>query len=373
MKTTNRVKNIAALLLGLFISFALLELFLRLYNPFSFRIKAGEIVLPINQQYVIENNTLKQLDRIIVHTKNSLGFRGENPPDEFKNYLSLITVGGSTTECYYLSDDKTWPHLVGQKLKKTYHHVWVNNAGLDGHSTFGHTLLIRNHLAKIKPKIILFLVGCNDIGRDDLNEFEKSIISQRLKDAIKPYLYKIQIFDLLMNFKRYMRAKRWNLVHYAKDIKKLNDYTTLQISEEKQAIELQQHRMKYLKGYEERLSRLVALTKGEGIDPIIITQPLLWGVGVDDMTSVDLSTIEIRKGLSSGLYWRILESYNDVSKKVGQEKSILVIDLAHNLEKNPIYYYDGIHFTNEGAEEVSRIIYRQLKKYIDKHWNSFLK
>ena len=53
--------------------------FFRVYNPFESRVKGDKIVLPANKKYVIRNNILKKLDKNIIRTKNSLGFRGEEP------------------------------------------------------------------------------------------------------------------------------------------------------------------------------------------------------------------------------------------------------------------------------------------------------
>ena len=33
-----------------------------------------------------------------------------------KIYMTIISVGGSTTECFYISDDKTRTHILGMKL-----------------------------------------------------------------------------------------------------------------------------------------------------------------------------------------------------------------------------------------------------------------
>ena len=49
----------------------------------------------------------EKLDEKIIHTKNSLGFRGDEPPDDFNPALTVVTVGGSTTESIYISDGKT--------------------------------------------------------------------------------------------------------------------------------------------------------------------------------------------------------------------------------------------------------------------------
>ena len=48
--------------------------------------------------------------------------------------------------------------------------IWLNNAGLDGHSTFGHIILFKDYIVKLKPKIILFLVGANDVGRNEYSD-----------------------------------------------------------------------------------------------------------------------------------------------------------------------------------------------------------
>ena len=60
--------------------------------------------------------------------------------------LTIVTVGGSTTECLELSSDKTWPLVMEPKLKKDFKSVWINNAGLAGHSTYGHLVLMQDYL-----------------------------------------------------------------------------------------------------------------------------------------------------------------------------------------------------------------------------------
>jgi len=50
--------------------------------------------------------------------------------------------------------------------------IWINNAGLDGHSTAGHLVLMREYIALMKPDVVIFLIGLNDVGRTDLNQFE---------------------------------------------------------------------------------------------------------------------------------------------------------------------------------------------------------
>ena len=162
---------------------------LRIYNPIPHRIKGDKIILPVKKRYNIKNNNNVKLDKNILHTKNSLGFRGTEIPQNFSDYLSIIAVGGSTTECFYLSDGDDWPSKLEIKLKEIYKNIVVQNAGLDGHSTFAHKILIDDHIVKLKPKIILFLIGANDVGRDDLNKGFDTKILKNYHNSFREYIY----------------------------------------------------------------------------------------------------------------------------------------------------------------------------------------
>lgn len=100
-------KNIVAVVLGFITGIIIIELLLRIYNPFPSIIKGDKIILAANQKYIFINNNIKKLDKEIIHTKNSLGFRGEDQPGDYKNYFLIITTGGSTTESSLQSDSKT--------------------------------------------------------------------------------------------------------------------------------------------------------------------------------------------------------------------------------------------------------------------------
>ena len=51
---------------------------------------------------------------------------------------------------------------------------------------------------------------------------------------------------------------------------------------------------------------------------------------------------------------------------------MLVIDLAREFPKNSAYYYDWIHYTNEGAARVADILSRELEGYLTSRGHSLL-
>lgn len=83
---------------------------LRLTHPFGFRQSGSTLVLPRNVVYDIradQRSRSDQLEAHVVHSKNSLGFRGPEPPADFARWMIIVAIGGSTTECFYLGDGKT--------------------------------------------------------------------------------------------------------------------------------------------------------------------------------------------------------------------------------------------------------------------------
>ncbi|MHB8068702.1 MAG: SGNH/GDSL hydrolase family protein [Desulfobaccales bacterium] len=366
-KFNNVIKNIVALVCSLIIVFLLVELILHLWEPFEFRVKGDKIVLPINRNYVFKNDKIPGLDDVIVHSKNRLGFRGDNPPQNFADYLTIISVGGSTTECFYLSDNKTWPDILGRELKRDFKKIWINNAGLDGCSSFAHLMLLKDYIIKIKPKVVLFLVGSNDVWLEDSRTYDDEIIKDP-SSAVEKILQKSEIYNLGLNLFRYWKAKKMKVGHTHVDLRKVEH---IDIPEEQIISLTELHKGRYIKSYEERLSLLIEICKKNSIMPVLITQPSLLGKGVDVSTGVNLETVKIDKGLNGKEYWRLLELYNDTTRKAATMHRAWLIDLAKEMPKNSQYFYDNQHFTNAGAQKVAEIIYQELSPLLAIKFNEY--
>jgi hypothetical protein len=98
---------------------------------------------------------------------------------------------------------------------------------------------------------------------------------------------------------------------------------------------------------------------------VLITQPTLLG-GVDARTGLDTRPMEVELGerVNGAFAWRLLERYNDVTRRVGQQRGVLVIDLARELPKDSTYFYDFFHFTNPGADRVAEIVHHGLRPWL---------
>ncbi len=363
--------------------FLALEIILRFYNPFQTRLKGDKIILPINQKIKFENDKISRLDKEINHTKNALGFRGEEKPTDLNKYLSVIAIGGSTTECYYLSDGKDWVAHVNTSLKREFNPFWINNAGLNGHSTFGHQMLLDDFVVPLKPKVALFLVGINDLGRANMDN--NSMISHEqktavgteynvgdswIKDTFRNLIKKSEVINLIYVLERGMATQKQNF----------RDDIQLNMSV-KDTVSISQDSIKYaiytckvgLDLYNERLRKLVNTCKKANIEPILITQPLLLGFGQDSVTHINLAKIKNIQNGNGDLYWQKLQAYNDITRQITKDNQIHLIDLANTLPKNSLYFYDEMHYTNEGASKIGEIISKDLGKYLREKYPQYLK
>jgi lysophospholipase L1-like esterase len=370
-KLKSYFKNIASILLGCLVALVLLEVLLRVYNPLEIRFRPDRIVLPANKHYIVNNvGKFTKLPPTTVHTKNALGFRGPMPPADFKDYLTIVTIGGSTTECFYLSDGRAWPALLGRELSRNFKRVWLNNAGLDGATTYRHLILLEDYVDKLRPKVVLFLIGINDVSAGNLEEAGKHP-GHYLRNLWRSLLYRSEAYCLEQNLYHYLIAQRRGLKHEEINLSKVGTLKHPSKALEQQTI--QDYRTNSLPYFARRVEKLVRLCRTHGIEPVLITQPTLYGPGIDPVTGVNLATIKVRDNFNGRMMFDFIELYNNVTRQVAQKEGVLLIDLAREMPRNSAYYYDYLHYTEAGAAEVAAILDRRLAPWLARHYPAFKK
>ena len=371
MNVNKYCKDFSVLVLGCLVALAVLEVLLRVYNPLEIRFKPDRIVLPVYKRYVFDNTEKfpTKLAKTTIHTKNALGFRGDPPPRDFRDYLTIITIGGSTTECFYLSDGRTWPDLLGQSLSREFNRVWVNNAGLDGATTYRHLILMEDYVAELRPKVVLFLIGINDVGAGDIAAAEQRR-GHDLRHRWHALLNHSEVYALGQNLSRYFVAQSRGLHHTQVDLRAAGTLDQLPSGAESRI--LQDYETDSLPFFAARLEKLVKVCRGHGIEPVLITQPTLYGPGVDPVTGVNLETIKV--GDHNGRFmFQAIDLYNGVTRQVAQTNGVLLIDLARELPRNSVLYYDYLHYTEPGAAAVAGILDRHLAPWLAARYPSFKK
>lgn len=348
--------RLGALLLGTLAALLIAELVLRLYDPLGRRLWGDLIVLPRNQRQVIRNTKNPRLPEAIVYSRNSLGLRGPEPPSPFASALTVIAVGGSTTESRYQSDDDTWPSRVAAALAPHFRDLWLANAGLDGHSSYGHLRLLEQHLVALRPDVLVFLVGINDVGREGAKKVDGELGDEAETTLMTRLARRSALAATVQNLTRTRDARMARLFTFGDlDLRRLPHLTYTGRRPEKA---LREHRERFLPGYRDRLRSLVKACRRAQIVPVFVTQPALYGPVVDDRTGIDLGTVVVNdeQKINGALAWDILELYNEVTREVGGIESVEVIELARALPKSSRLFYDFVHFTDAGAQATAAIV-----------------
>jgi lysophospholipase L1-like esterase len=370
MKSVLRKLFLACLSFVLFV--AATEVGLRISNPFEYTVAGDRIILPRNRRYDITVQNPQKIEPHVTHTKNSIGMRGEEPGEDFSDQLTIVTVGGSTTESFYVSDGKTWPRHLETTLRTRAPRTWLGNAGYSGHSSYGHTFLMEQFILELKPKAVIFLLGINELGLTARQPFDKSLdrTAMRTDDLAalaRSLLIKSEVAVLALNFYRWLKAAELDVT-----TGEINFTTALRIEPDEGASDriVAEHVDKYVPLYRERLRHLLDITKRGGIVAIVLTHPMVFGAEIDPTTGLRLGDIQThpRDGRTR---WRVLQQYNAITRRTTAEAGAILVDLARNLPKDSMYFYDDVHFSVDGSRKVGEIIFPAICKALQARFKEY--
>ena len=342
------MKRFLKICVFVFLVIACLEFTLHIYNPFSSRVKNGEIILPKNTKYSVELPNYPGLDTQLIHNKNSLGMRG--PELNGSEKLKIICMGGSTTECFYLNDGKDWPGVLGNKIKKDYPNSWLNNAGMDGQSTFGNIQMLKQYIVSLKPNYILLMCGLNDMGLDAPSNFDEN------KSLFTKIYNFLEIPSTVLNIIRDGKAKESGLNHkFIADISKSERLQMDDTAIVKRLIKEQE----FISAYVKRLDEFAKICRVNNIKLIFISQSILFSDEKDLYTNTYLGDIKTGQinGKTRGY---ISKLYNKLTFDFAETQKIPYINLNARLPKDSRFFYDGYHFTNDGSEITAGIIFDEI-------------
>lgn len=322
-----------------------LELVLQVYNPFIPSENSGEHSLNPGRSYNIDIPPCDGMETHIVHNKNSLGFRGPEPSEHANP--KIFAVGGSSTECFYLSDGQDWPSALAQKLNKKMPELWMNNAGISANGTAQHIRLLEKHLLKQKPAYILFMCGLEDMGPDTLitggsflkTSWENAEIGKTLNHWFGHHSGGAAPFKALNLGK--------------------SGFKTFPETSDSALLERLKKEQTYLGVFRKNILELSSICHNNGIKPIFITQSILFSDETDLYTNTPLGALDAG-GSSGRTKALLLKMYNKVTHDICREKEIPFINLSARLPKDSRFYYDGYHFTAEGAELAASMIFEEI-------------
>ncbi len=284
---------------------------------------------------------------------NRWGLRGEEPPVEWDRYTTVVTVGGSTTADYYIDDSRTWSNILQEELREADPLVWVGNGGIPRASTQHHEFFLREVIARIRPDIVVFLVGVNDMGQfmKGVAAVDRFVLAE---GSIREWLFSnSRLLQVLYKIKRVY-------VDNAPVVMRSDEplFVREPLSSPEQPLPDDPGEMLPNPGhYSRQIRTLIESCREMGVRPVFLTQPLLF----DDN--------EYWRGIRGGSYWHgdddspfsaasfwiMLDYLNKQLIDVCSSEGVACFDLASAVPHDSLYFYDSMHFSEAGSKLVGEL------------------
>ena len=371
-----RLAKLAALQWSMFLGIALAETGLRVMHQAP--------RTPWDQNTVREINLSAEIYGLHRHgtfTTNSLGLRGSPMTlSELRTQdLSVLCVGGSTTECFYNSDETCWTGLLQKHLQEgSQASVFVGNAGRGGHVLAHHEYQLRHFFCANQFDRIILLAGWNDMSNllyGDPGKNDRDIGSEALMTGPSFAATMVPHLPLYRNFATFRliedviksgrtverAAPGWRAVvqdPYGEWILERRKKRAAQLQRETRS-GIPEFLDTALADYRVRLERVCgAINSTQQI--ILLTQPTLCSEAMPESLESRMWSCNEQYAWDAASTRVVLDEYNDVTRSVAVEKGLTCIDLASEMSGNPEYFYDECHFTNVGCKHIAERLAKEL-------------
>ena len=336
---------VVAITLSSFFGVTLVEIGLRLANNDNPWIKTEEANILRNFQFSYDASYFYESDFSSVdYVRDEYALRDacESP-----NEIDVLTIGGSTTDQRYVPFDFTYQAVLEERLSKAVDGFGcVSNAGVDGHSTWGHIFSFEYWfplIPELNPKFIVLYVGVNDAN------FLRAIKpnpgdNNKQESGVKAFLKDFYLVKALLPVHRFLKQLNDPLLVYGGHAPlQLNadDYDVMVMNE--RTISLSKDNAKAFKS---RMSKLLYEIRALNAIPICVTQPHRYTIkkngqtyGIADVLGTGFSGID---------YDYSIRQLNSVMLELCRENTL---DLySHKFVRS--HFYDGAHTTASGSKEI---------------------
>jgi hypothetical protein len=280
---------------------------------------------------------------------NSLGIRGPELPGD-PSTVKVLCLGGSTTECLYLDDDRTWSHQLMVRLNESpcSRPVWVGDMGLAGFSSPMHLRFVEESAIMHRINYLVILVGFNDLTKSLMRTKTRQ---EFLLDDRAPLWYRSRILDMT---RLRSRAEMWRTITEEQDSGGRFLSGLRQNRRNGRLLDQLPSLSSDLQTYATRLRSIVTGCQAKGVRPILLTQPVLWTDHLSDRAAslLWLGWTHDGRFFTVEKLRQAMELYNHVLENVCTALGADWVDLR-SMNGREEFFYDDCHFTEVGAREIA--------------------
>ncbi len=339
-------RKLAMVGLALFCALVFAELGLRIvwHNPYRGETAEHVIALPIQHpgRHFIFSRPLISKESALVHFR--VDDRGYiRPSHQFDNPdMTIAFLGGSTTECMAVAEPLRFPALVSTLLAKRGLKVNTLNAALATNTTHDALNVLINHVIADRPDVVVLMETWSDHLLLSLRGSYRRAMGAPSSFS-STMRWPLQKASSLTQLGGLIRVWATGGGFALEPIEPLGDDYVRSTAPPR------------VEEFASRLRAFVRVSKAFGIVPVLMTQPFA----------------KPRNNQTAELAANAQDTFNDVTRKVGFEEDVLVIDLVrHFVEDVPgwnepmAYFYDRVHPNDRGSQEEGSFIARRLAETI---------
>jgi lysophospholipase L1-like esterase len=252
--------------------------------------------------------------------------------------VKIVFLGGSTTECGALDEEKRFPALVGEMLRDQGIRALTLNVSRAGNTVHDSLNVLLNHVVEDEPDVVVMMHAANDIGvlsRDGSYDSRNGGAST-MQVAARWFLQAASRRSDLAGVLRWVvtiQPPPGGGFDERADIPR----ESANISGEP---------------FSARVRAFIGVARGFGIEPVLMTQP----------------AISVRAaGMPDWIDARNQEIFNQLIREVAQAEDVVLVDLAAHVvteveswNEPDVVFYDGIHVSAAGSRIYAEYITRRL-------------
>lgn len=269
---------------------------------------------------------------------------GENVVESYTDLIYF--VGGSTTECLSVDQNKRFPYLVQENLREKLLSVKTINSGISGSNSYLGYLSFLTKGMKTKPDYLVFMYNVNDIT-------QLSITGSYYKNTPLWNLIKKEEYNGFTGFIRKVKDQffhnSWLLIKTSlnrlKKTEKEPDYIGLR--------SVNHNNNDVLMKFRKSIKNYISFCEENDIKLVLMTQ-------FNRIEKNDLSFVKEYKSYNRlkpvDEYIDLYKKANDMIRDISKYNNIPLIDLDNSIPKNDKYIFDSVHLNNKGSITVSNIL-----------------
>jgi lysophospholipase L1-like esterase len=271
--------------------------------------------------------------------------------------LSIVFLGGSTTECMFMEEENRFPYVVGTILEReTGRRINSYNGGLSGNNSLHAIDLLVNKVIPLQPRVVVFMENINDLSTllYEKTYWNKNNVRAPIETLVKGKLIGKMLKEVLIpNLNEAWRNFTKTVWPHEEDEFAKAHKTKLTMDQAALAREFAMN-----------LQMFVDICRDRGLTPVLMTQGNRITAKPDPVVATYIGQYSQDTGVTYQDFKAVYDLFNDTIRQVGQKNGVLVIDLAREVPPDQEHFYDMVHFNDTGSRLAAKIIAARLQPLI---------